>query len=162
MIASLILIFHLLGFMDAYAASNFLFVTGVLLLAAEFFVPSFGVVSLNGIIALFVGYVLRTGDHMVMGIPIDWSLVFGVAVIELSLIAAIVVIYMKFKNRVATTGLESMVGESAEVIEWSGKKGRIRAQSEVWNATSDQELNVGDEAIVVGASKLTLSIKKKD
>ncbi len=161
MIASLILIFHLLGFMDAEAASNFLLITGALLLFSEFFVPSLGIITLNGAIALFVGYVLRVGDNMVMGIPIDWSLLFGVAMIEFALIAAIVVIYMKFKNRVATTGLESMAGEEAEVLEWSGSKGRVRAQSEIWNAKSEQSFKAGDIAIVERAAKLNLFIKKK-
>jgi len=162
MIASLILIFHLLGVMDAEAASNFLLLTGVLLLFSEFFVPSFGMITLNGVIALFVGYVLRTGDSVVWGIPIDWSLFFGVAVIELGLIAAIVVIYMRFRNRVATTGSESMVGEEAEVLEWSGKKGRVRAQSEIWNARGDENFQAGDTAIVEDVKQLKLFIKKKE
>jgi len=162
MIASFILILHLLGFMEAEAASNFLFIVGALLIASEFFVPSFGVLTLNALIALFVGYVLRGGDMAVFGIPVDWSLFFGVAVIELGLIVAIVMIYLRFKNRVATTGLESMVGEEARVLEWRGSAGRVRAQSEVWNARSDDALQAGDTGEVVRADKLELFIKKKD
>lgn len=56
---------------------------------------------------------------------------------------------------------ESMDARHAEVVEWNGKEGRVRAGGEVWRATSTDELAPGDEVTVAAVDGLLLEVKRK-
>ncbi len=161
MIASLILALHLLGFMSASSASTFLYITGALLIISEFFVASFGIIALNGLLALFVAYSMQTGDNTVLGVPIDWSLLFGIAFIELAIIVFAVMIIQRIRKKKVTTGIEGMIGQKAVVIEWKGQKGRVRIQGEIWAAKSEKELELSkdEEVSVISVEDLVLTIE---
>ena len=49
----------------------------------------------------------------------------------------------------------------AEVVEWSGGEGTIRADGEIWRALSKQSLNKGDQVIITRVDGLTLEVKKR-
>lgn len=160
MIASFILLLHLWGVIPAESAMSFLYLTGVLLILAEIFVTSFGVVALNGIIALFIAYSLQTGNNTVLGLEVDWPFLFGVASIEFLLILITGGIYLHYRKKKVTTGTESMVGADAQVVSWSGKKGIVRIQGESWKALSDTDLNLNadDKVRVQSIDGLVLTV----
>ena len=90
MIASIILALYLLGVITAKNAYIFLYATGVMLIIGEFFVGSFGIIAFNGLIALFVASAIQTDEIMLFGLPVDWSLLFGIAFVEAAVIAAFI------------------------------------------------------------------------
>lgn len=146
MIATLILLLHLAGVIPAGEAINFLYISGVLMLIAEVFVTSLGMLALNGCIAIFIAYALQTGDNAILGVPLDWPFLFGVATLELVLIGVTAALYLHYRHKKVTTGTESMVGETGEVVEWHETKGRVRVQGEVWKAASETALSLNTEA----------------
>lgn len=150
MIASIITALYLLGIMTAANASNFLFISGVMLIIAEIALATFWIVGFNGLLALYVGYVIRTGDQSIFGFPIDWGVLFGIAFIELAVIAGSIIVILKFRRQKITTGVESMIGHQAKVVSWNGMKGQVTVQGELWQAQSAQpmDLNAGDEVII--------------
>ncbi|MCD8520181.1 MAG: hypothetical protein LRY36_01330 [Alphaproteobacteria bacterium] len=160
MIATLILFLHLLGYIPADEAINFLYICGALLLIGEIFVTSMGMLAVNGAIALFIAYALQTGDHSVLGLTIDWSFLFGVAALEIILLVIAVMIYLHYRKKKVTTGTESMVGDSAEVIEWKDGKGRVTAQGEPWKAVGDEPLKKGDRVKILAVEGLVLKVTK--
>jgi len=63
------------------------------------------------------------------------------------------------RGRQALTGSEGMVGKVVEVKRWSGREGTVSVDGEFWQATSRAPLEVGDEAIIVAVSDLTLRVE---
>lgn len=161
MIASIITALYLLGYMTAANASNFLFVSGVMLIVAEIALATFWIVGFNGLLALYVGYAIRTGDQTLFGLPMDWSVVFGIAFIELIVIVASVVIIIRHRRHKVTTGVESMIGHKAKVVSWDGTKGQVSVQGELWQAKSDQpmNLNAGENVTISAVEGLVVTVK---
>lgn len=162
MIATLILLLHLAGVIPAGEAINFLYLSGALMLIAELFITSMGMLALNGCIALFIAYALQTGDNAVFGIPVDWPFLFGVAALELVLIGVSAAIYLHYRHKKVTTGTESMVGETGEIIEWNETSGRVRVQGEPWKAVSETilPLTPADKIRVKAVDGLVVTIEK--
>ncbi len=160
MIASIITALYLMGILTAATAANFLYVSGALLIAAEIALGLFGLVAFNGLLALFFGYVIQTGNNHIFGIPLDWGLLFGIAFVEVAVIAASVAIIMTNQKRKISTGVESMIGHKAAILEWKGSKGQVLLQGEHWAARSDKDLALspGDEVTVASVKGLTVTI----
>lgn len=160
MIASLITALYLMGAISAHNAATFLYITGVLLIIAEIGFTVFGILAFNGLLALFVGYAIQTGDTQFLGFDIDWSLLFGVAFIELSVVVVSAMVVLHYRKRKLSTGLESMVGDSAEIVEWKGQQGSVRVQGEIWKARAEQPLSLkkNEKVQVSAVDGLTLII----
>jgi len=161
MIATLILALHLLGLISQPDMVTFLYITGALLLIGEIFATTFGVVALNGLIALFIAYAAQSGDNMILGVPVDWGVLFGVAFIELVILIASIVIILHYRRKKVTTGVESLIGEQASVVDWQETKGRVRVQGETWKAESDTPLTLAADDKVTIESIENLIIKVK-
>ncbi len=56
---------------------------------------------------------------------------------------------------------ETMNVRRAEVVEWRGGEGHVRAGGELWRATSTDELTPGDEVTVAAVDGLLLKVKRK-
>lgn len=160
MIATLILALHLAGLIPAASAINFLYISGALLIVAELFVVSMGMIALNGVIALFIAYSLQTGDNAILGVPIDWPFLFGLAALEILMIVVVVLVYLRIANKKVTTGTESMIGEIGEIIDWADGKGRVLIQGEPWKAQGDGTFQKGDTVKIMAVNGLVLHIEK--
>ncbi len=160
MIASIILGLYLFGIVDAESAATFLFVTGGLLIASELLL-GVGILAFNGLIALVVGYAIRSGTNEIFGIDIDWGLFFGISFVELAILIAAIFLIIRYRRHGVSTGTESMIGQKAVVIEWKGQNGRVQIQGETWQAESDKEMDLKkDEKVTVDAvDNLTLKVK---
>ncbi len=161
MIASIITALFLLGWLSATTASNFLFICGVLLLAGEIALGTFWLVGFNGVLAILVGFAIRTGDTSLLGVPLGWGVLFGTAFIEVVLLISSVLVILKSRRQKITTGTESMVGQRAQIIEWNGTKGQVSIQGELWQAQSAQPLDIaaGEQVTVIAVEGLVLKVK---
>ncbi len=160
MIATLIIFLHLTGIVSVESASTSLYVAGVLLLIAEFGVISFGLLALNGAIALYAAYTLQTGTDALFGLDVGWPVLFGIAFVEFFILATVISVHVWLRKQRTTTGVEGMIGEKATVIEWNGQKGSLRFEGEIWKATSENEmdLNKDDEVTILKVNKMNLII----
>lgn len=160
MIASLIIALHLFGVISVESAVTSLFIAGILLIIAELAVVSFGLVALNGLIALYAAYTLKTGNDAIFGVTVDWPVLFGIAFVEIMIIVIIVAVFTWLRKQKKAVGKEAMIGEKATILEWDGKSGNVRFEGEIWKAQSDEimELNADEEVTVDGVNKLILKI----
>lgn len=160
MIASLITALHLVGFISLDSAITSLYVAGILLIIAELGVVSFGLIAFNGIIALYAGYALHTGNDLLFGVAVGWPVLFGIAFVECAIIASVITVHMWLRKQRATTGTEAMIGSKATILDWNGKKGNVRFEGEIWKAHSDKEMdfNPDDKVTVHAVNKLDLTI----
>lgn len=160
MIASLIVALHLFGFVTLGSAITSLYVAGALLIVAELAVVSFGLVAFNGLLALYAGYALQSGQDLIFNVPVGWSTLFGIAFVEFFIIGVVIYIHLWIRGIRASTGTEAMIGQKAEIVEWSGKEGSVRFEGEIWkaHAKSDMDLKVGDDVHIEAINKLDLTI----
>lgn len=63
------------------------------------------------------------------------------------------------KKRKPVTGVSGLIGEVGEVKEWSDTEGRIFVHGELWWATSDEPLSIGDRAEIQSVNGLILKVK---
>ena len=66
------------------------------------------------------------------------------------------------RKRPAITGAEGMVGKVAVVKLWSGMKGQVVVDGELWTATSNSPLAPGETATVRSVQGLTLRVSRLD
>jgi membrane-bound serine protease (ClpP class) len=62
-------------------------------------------------------------------------------------------------RRPVVTGVQGMIGESAQVLEGFTGRGRVRYRGELWNARSNAELRTGQMARIVKVEGLTLWVE---
>ena len=161
MIASLILACYLIGWITAQSAAVFLLVAGIVLIASEALFTS-GLIAFSGLLSLYVAYALAYGQARVLGgLPLGWSVFFGIALAELALLGIFIFLFVRHRRLKTTTGVESMIGHAAEIVEWSGRQGRVRIQGETWKAEADQALGLqpGDKVTVAAVDHLILKIR---
>lgn len=160
MIASLIIALHLMGVITIESATTSLYVAGALLIIAEIGIVSFGLLFMNGVLAIYAGYALQVGRDLIFGIPIGWSVLFGIAFIEFSVISIVVIVHLRLRNMKQITGTESMIGEQATILEWDGTRGAVRYEGEIWKAKSNVDVNLNpDDTVTISAvKKLNLTI----
>ncbi len=130
MIITLILALYLSGLVGAGEAAAFLYVCGLMLITAEFFLPAWGIAGFNGAVALFLGYAIQTGHSQILGFPVGWGLWFGMAFVEALLATAVVIIAVRHRRIKPVSGAEAMPGQKAVVVEWEGDAGRVRVARE--------------------------------
>jgi membrane-bound serine protease (ClpP class) len=57
------------------------------------------------------------------------------------------------------TGVEDLIGSSAEVIEPCDPRGRVRFRGEIWHARCSSSAEVGERVTVTGIHGLTLEVE---
>ena len=160
MIASLIVALHLFGYVTLGSAITSLYIAGVLLIIAELGVVSFGLVAFNGLLALYAGYALQTGQDLVFGVAVGWNTLFGIALVEIFIIAVVIMVYRWIRNIRNTTGTEAMIGQKATVIDWDSKEGSVRFEGEIWTARAKSaiDLKADDIVTIEAVNKLNLTV----
>jgi membrane-bound serine protease (ClpP class) len=138
---------------------------GVLLIALamvlfllEIKVTSYGLLSVAGVVALFLGaLMLYKGDAP------EAQLSWQVLIPSVALVSAFfaVVAALAFRAQVATarTGLEGLVGEIGVVRQALAPEGKILVHGELWRARASRSVDPGEKVKVVAADGLLLEVE---
>ncbi|WP_126798422.1 NfeD family protein [Aliidiomarina soli] len=113
-----------------------LIVLGGILLVAEFFVPSFGIIGVGGVIALTAGS-LMLFDSSVPGMELSMNLIYAVALVALASVAFIALVMARSRMRNRKPSDRNVVGEQGKVIENLNPQGLVQLGDEVWPATAE-------------------------
>jgi membrane-bound serine protease (ClpP class) len=135
-----------------------LMMLGIVLLVAESFAPSFGVLGVGGIIAFVAGSILLM-DTDAPGFGISWYLIAGVAVANAGFFMFVLTMATQAFRRRVVSGRESMIGDIGRVVDWSGREGRVRLHGELWNARADESLRPGQQVRVENVDDLMLTVR---
>ena len=134
-----------------------LIMLGTGLMVAEAFAPSFGVLGLGGAAAFVLGSVMLI-DPDTPDLEVSPILIGSVATVSAGLFLFVITMLMRARTRAVVSGPEEMIDSRAEVIDWQGKKGHVRAHGEIWKAQADQELPPGQTVKVAAIDGLTLTV----
>jgi membrane-bound serine protease (ClpP class) len=131
---------------------------GVGMIVAEFFFPTFGSLGLGGLIAFIVGSLILF-DTDIPGMNIGLPVIAAVATVGGLAIVAMAWIASRSLRRPVVTGVQTMVGENAEVLETFIGKGRVRYGGEIWNAVSSSAVGVGQIVRITQINGLTVWVE---
>lgn len=133
---------------------------GIGMIITEIFLPALGLFGVAGIAAVITGSVVlhNSGFMERMEIGIGWIIALVSTLVALSLAAGWVT-WRAYQEK-AQAGPESLLGTQAEIIEWNGKTGRVRAQGDIWQAFSDAPLHLaaGERVLIARVEDLHLKI----
>ncbi len=130
-----------------------------ILFILEFKITSYGLLSLGGVISLFMGSMMlfRQGD---MGVAISWwVLIPTVLVISLFFITVAGIVFRMHFQR-SLTGTEAMVGERGVVYKALTPQGQVFLQGEYWEAVSEEPVAAGETVEVLAVENLKLRVRR--
>ncbi len=138
-----------------------LLVLGFGLLAAEFFLPSFGVFGIGGIAAFIFGGLLLF-DRDTPGVAVSLSLLTGLAIVSAGFLFLVVTVAVRARRRPIVSGQEELIGLEGELLEVDNCEGYARLHGERWRVTSDVPLALGQRVRVTAVHGLTLHVSAEN
>ncbi|SVC24491.1 uncharacterized protein METZ01_LOCUS277345, partial [marine metagenome] len=135
-----------------------LILVGVILIVAEVFVPSFGVLGIGGIIAIVFGSIMMF-DSGIPGFGISITFVVGMALISGSFLFWLVNFLIKLRRRGPVSGQESMIGGIGFAMESFTGSGHVWLDSESWAANSSVNIEKNQQVKVLAMNGLVLDVE---
>jgi membrane-bound serine protease (ClpP class) len=152
--------FYALNVLPVNHAGLGLLFFAIALMVAEAFVPSFGVLGIGGIVAfVLAATMLFKGD--IPGFRLSWPVIATAAAVSGGLMIFVLGYAFRAQRRPVSTGVESLVGRPARVLEWSGGGGYVRLEGERWKAVGEGDLAPQERVEVLEARGLVLVVQKK-
>lgn len=140
-----------------YAGAGLLLL-GIGLLAAEAFVPTFGVLAIGGASAFALGsvFLFKTDAP---GFTLSWSVILVATAVVAALFAVLLAAVVRAHRRRVVSGEPAMIGMTGVVLAWSGEQGQIHVRGERWEARASAPLAAGESVRVTGRDGLTLTVE---
>lgn len=132
---------------------------GVILIIAEAFVPSFGIMGLGGIVAFTLGALIMVETDVAVyqvSLPLVAALVFGFAL----LLIATMRVFFRIRKKAPVSGIQTIVGAEGLSMTELNTSGMVEVYGEVWNAESDSNIHKGEKIKVVGTQGAHLKVRK--
>lgn len=131
---------------------------GLILMVAEAFAPSFGVLGLGGVAAFAFGSIMLM-DTGVPGYGAPLAVIAAVAISGALLMFLIVALFLRSRKQPITTGREGLIGSHAEAMEDFGQRGWVLAHGERWQAISAVPVTAGAQLRITAVDSLTLTVE---
>ncbi len=132
-----------------------LIILAIILFILEVKVTSYGILTLGGLIAFFIGG-LMLYDTVDPELRVSLSLLITIAVCVAAVTVAVGFLVYKAHRRQAFTGEAGMIGRTATMR--NGEM--VYIEGALWRAVANEELKAGDKVTVIGVDGLTLHVKK--
>jgi membrane-bound serine protease (ClpP class) len=140
-----------------YAGAG-LVLLGILLMVAEAFIGSFGVIGVGGIFAFAIGSIIMFHSNA-PGFGLSLSIVIAATAVTAGLLLLVVAMLLRSRRRPIVTGREALVGAEGEAVAWQGEEGRVRVKGEIWRARAVHPLDPGARIKVVAREGLVLTVE---
>lgn len=157
---SLILAFFAFQTLTVNYAGVALMILAVILFIAEIKVPSYGMLTVGGVVSMLFGSVLlfRTPEayaQVSLGIIVPVTLLFT------AFFMVTLYLVVKAHSNRSFSGAQGIIGERASVYSWEaeGASGKVFCHGEYWNARGPSGLKPGDLVEVEALEGLTLVVR---
>ena len=155
---SLILAFFAFQVLPVNFAGILLIGLALILFVLEIKVVSYGMLSVGGIVSLFLGSIMLIRD-VEPYYRISRILIFGVTgFTALFFIVGLGLAY-KVQRKKPVTGMEGMLGYIGEAVTDISPKGRVRVHGELWTAVSDTPVLEGQRVTITGMEGMVLFVE---
>jgi membrane-bound serine protease (ClpP class) len=144
-----------LGTLPVNWAGLLLMAFGLLLLIVDIYVPSFGALTVGGIISFIIGSYLLIDASGVPGYEIPDPVIWTVAGCLLAFFSFLGLMVLRVHRQRPKTGRPALIGERAQVRRAiaPGQPGMVFLRGELWEARTD-----GDEVIPAGETVLVTAV----
>ena len=140
-------------------AGLLLVLLGALFFIAEIGVMSYGLLSLAGVVSIFLGStMLIDSDDPAM--QISQSILYPTLGLTIVFSIGIIVFATQTRNLKKQGGAEGMLGETGIVKENLNPHGRVLVHGELWDAECEGEIMEGEHVIVESVEGLKVRVKK--
>ncbi len=157
----IILAFFALQMLPINFAGLALILFALILFIAEIKVVSHGLLTVGGVISLFLGSLMlieSPAEYM----KISLSVIIPAVLVSGAFFAFAITMAVKARLKKPTTGKEGLVGEIGIAATAIAPEGKVSIHGEFWNAVSDQTIEAGEKVHVIGMIDLKLKVKKPD
>ncbi len=138
-------------------AGLLLILLGIAFMVAEVLIAGFGILGIGGVAAFAFGSLLLF-DTDTLGSGVSIPLIIAFTLVSLAFFIFVIRFLIKSRSVKIVTGVDEMIGSTAEVLESSEKGYRVRCHGEVWYAESDSDLDIGQKVRVESLSGLVLHV----
>ncbi|GAB6260461.1 NfeD family protein [Photobacterium sp. R1] len=138
-----------------------LIILGIVLMVAEAFSPSFGILGFGGIASFVIGSVMLM-DTQEPGYQIALPLIIGLTVTSALFTFVILALLLKTRRKPVTTGAEMLANDEGKVVSGFPGEGRVLVEGEIWQARCDTALRIGQSIVVKRVDGLCLHVEAKE
>jgi membrane-bound serine protease (ClpP class) len=135
-----------------------LIILGIILMVAEFFVPSFGALGLGGIAAFVFGSLILI-DTDIPGFERPTALITSISAVAGAGLLAIVWFAMRARRRPVVSGIEEMVGLPAVALSDFEEEGQVFVHGERWLAHTAVPVTEGQSLRITKIDGLSLEVE---
>ena len=140
-----------------YAGLALMFL-GIAFLIAEAFTPTV-VLGIGGLIAFVLGAAILIDTNQ-PEFQLSWTVIAAAAATSAGLFTLVLGYVWRSRHEPIRTGTPAMLGQPAEVLDWSGEAGHVLALGERWQARAGHALARGDPVEVMAIDGLTLIVRR--
>ena len=155
----LILAFFAFQTLPVNYAGILLIAMAVVLFILEMKITSYGLLSLGGIIALFLGSIM-----LFEGTAPEMRLSWRVLIPTVGMVSGffVVVASLVFRAQISKpmTGEKGLIGEVGVVKSRLAPEGKVFVHGELWNAVAPENIDVGTRVRVVAVDRLVVTVEK--
>lgn len=145
-----------------YAGAG-LILLAIILFIAEIKVTSYGMLTVSGVIALFLGsmMLIDPSSPFEEAVDISMNVIITTVIIVSGIFILLAWLVIRAHKRKAMTGESGLLGEIGEVfVDVINGKGTVKVMGEIWKAESSENLAKGDKVKVVGVKDLTITVTR--
>ncbi len=131
---------------------------GVLFFIIETFTPTFGGLALAGALSIFLGSLILLPSDSPFG-DLSFGIILLVVLFSSGFFLTVSYLSLKVHKQKPKTGVEAMIGDTAEAITDIDKKGgKVMYYGEIWNAYSEHKIKAGSKVKIVKVEGLKLKV----
>jgi membrane-bound serine protease (ClpP class) len=134
---------------------------GMVLLVAEVFLPSFGVLGIGGIVSFVLGSVLLF-DTPDSTMTVDPGIIAAAAVSLGGFTLVVMFLVVRTQRQPSRVGMEGMVGQVGQVRRKLADRGLVKVfvHGEYWDAAAEDAVEVGDSVEVVSFAGTHMRVRR--
>ncbi len=156
---SLILAFFAFQTLPVNYAGVLLIALAIILFVLEMKVASFGLLSLGGVISLFLGS-LMLFEGTAPGMRLSWRVLIPTVVMVSGFFVAVAGLVFRSQVSKPRTGDKGLVGEVGVAKSRLEPEGKVFVHGELWNAVAQGSIEAGAKVRVVGVDSLLLKVEQ--
>ncbi len=142
----LILALYALSVLPFSATGLALILVGLLMMGAELFVVSSGVLAIGGFISFAIGAFFLF-DSPIAEFQLDWRVLAGTLAVFGIILFLVLTYALGALRRKVTSGPEELIGMKGKVVQWSGNEGIVFLDGENWQSRSEAPLEPGQSVV---------------
>jgi membrane-bound serine protease (ClpP class) len=156
---ALILAFYSFQTLPVNTAGVLLIMLALIFFIMEMNIASFGLLSIAGVISLFLGSMMLFDRGMDAGLRVSWQVLVPTLVLVGGFFVVLAGLVFRSRRRRPMTGDSGLIGATGVVKEALTPTGRIQIHGELWFARCSTPVDVGAQVHVTAVDGLTLDVE---